>query len=72
MPFGEHDGFPISVSLISFHKTDKFLLDSVLDMYSTIQEEVTIVSKSPPLPDTNGNMDAAELLKEKVFVSFNS
>lgn len=65
MPFGAHDGYPISVSLVSSNKTDKFLLDSVLDMYSTIQEEVIIVSKSPPLPDTNGNMDAAELLKEK-------
>ncbi|KAK4790105.1 hypothetical protein SAY86_017409 [Trapa natans] len=65
IPLGKHDGFPISISLIAFHGADKFLLDTVLDMYSSLQEQVSIVSNSAPLPDTNGNMDASELLKEK-------
>ncbi|KAG8368673.1 hypothetical protein BUALT_Bualt15G0070200 [Buddleja alternifolia] len=65
IPFGKHDDSPISVSFIASHGTDKFLLDTVLDTYSSLQEEVNIVSSCSLLPDANGNMDAAELLKEK-------
>ncbi|KAI3448255.1 hypothetical protein Pfo_004920 [Paulownia fortunei] len=65
IPFGRHDDCPISVSFIASHGTDKFLLDTVLDIYSSLQEEVGIISSSSPLPYTIGNMDAAELLKEK-------
>ncbi|KAI3445736.1 hypothetical protein Pfo_002401 [Paulownia fortunei] len=65
IPLGKHDDSPISVSFIASHGTDKFLLDMVLDMYSSLQEEASSISGSSPLPDTNGNMDAAELLKEK-------
>lgn len=66
-PFGEHDGFPISISFISAHGADKFLLDTVVDMYPILQEEIINVLKSSPLPDSNGSMDAADLLKEKVL-----
>ncbi|KAL0335115.1 UNVERIFIED_CONTAM: Outer envelope protein 64, mitochondrial [Sesamum radiatum] len=65
IPFGKHDESPISVSFIASHGMDKFLLDTVLDMHSSLQEEVSAVSSFSPLPYTNGNMDAAELLKEK-------
>ncbi|PIN21454.1 Amidase [Handroanthus impetiginosus] len=65
IPVGKYDNCPTSVSLIASHGADKFLLDTVLDMYSSLQEEVNIISSSSSLPDTNGNMDAAELLKEK-------
>ncbi|XP_030539137.1 outer envelope protein 64, mitochondrial isoform X3 [Rhodamnia argentea] len=65
IPLGKHDGCPISVSFISYHGGDKFLLDSVLDMYSSLQEQVTVASSSLPFADTNGNLDASELLKEK-------
>ncbi|OIT00608.1 PREDICTED: outer envelope protein 64, mitochondrial [Nicotiana attenuata] len=65
IPFGEHDNYPISLSFIASHGTDKFLLDTVLDMYSSLQEEVSIQSSASPLPDTNGSIDASELLKEK-------
>ncbi|KAL0422382.1 UNVERIFIED_CONTAM: Outer envelope protein 64, mitochondrial [Sesamum latifolium] len=65
IPFGKHDECPISVSFIASHGMDKFLLDTVLDMHSSLQEEVNVVSSFSPLPYTNGNMDAAELLKEK-------
>ncbi|KAF2294053.1 hypothetical protein GH714_007121 [Hevea brasiliensis] len=70
IPLGKHDGCPISVSFISYHGADKFLLDTVLDMYSSLQEQVGIVSNLAPFPDTNGNMDASELLKEKGNAAF--
>ncbi|XAR53051.1 Amidase [Bertholletia excelsa] len=65
IPLGKHDNCPISISFIAFHGADKFLLDTVLDMYSSLQEQANLISHSLPLPDTNGNMDASELLKEK-------
>ncbi|KAL6514660.1 Outer envelope protein 64, mitochondrial [Orobanche gracilis] len=65
IPFGKHDDSPNSVSLIASHGTDKFLLDTVLDVYPSLQEAVSVISSSPQLPYVNGNMDAAELLKEK-------
>ncbi|XP_055809371.1 outer envelope protein 64, mitochondrial isoform X2 [Solanum dulcamara] len=70
IPFGEHDNYPISLSFIASHGTDKFLLDTVLDMYSSLQEEVSIQSSTSPLPDTNGSIDASELLKEKGNAAF--
>ncbi|KAK6777875.1 hypothetical protein RDI58_024593 [Solanum bulbocastanum] len=70
IPFGEHDNHPISLSFIASHGTDKFLLDTVWDMYSSIQEEVSIQSSASPLPDTNGSIDASEFLKEKGNTAF--
>lgn len=64
-PIGNHNDFPISVSFIASHGADKFLLDTVLDMYSSLQDQASIVSNSVPLPDMNGDMDASDLLKEK-------
>ncbi|CAN4125149.1 unnamed protein product [Withania somnifera] len=72
IPFGEHDNYPISLSFIASHGTDKFLLDTILDMYSSLQEEVCIQSSTSPLQDTNGSIDASELLKEKVLFSTSS
>uniref|UniRef100_A0A2P2KKF5 Amidase domain-containing protein n=1 Tax=Rhizophora mucronata TaxID=61149 RepID=A0A2P2KKF5_RHIMU len=66
IPLGKHDDCPISVSFITFHGGDKFLLDTMLDMYSSLQEQASIASNSAPLPDANGNIDTSELLKEKV------
>ncbi|KAI4342282.1 hypothetical protein MLD38_026924 [Melastoma candidum] len=65
IPIGTHDGHPISVSFITYHGGDKFLLDTVLDMYPSILEQVSIASVSVPPPDINGDMDTSELLKEK-------
>ncbi|KZV52474.1 outer envelope protein 64, mitochondrial-like [Dorcoceras hygrometricum] len=65
IPLGEYNAFPVSVSFIASHGNDKFLLDIVSDMYSSLQREVNDVSSSLPFQDTDGNMDAAELLKEK-------
>ncbi|KAK3027477.1 hypothetical protein RJ639_041083 [Escallonia herrerae] len=66
----KHEDCPISVSFVACHGGDKFLLDTVLDMYSSLQEQVSIVSNSPPSADTNGNMDASELLKEKAVKAY--
>ncbi|XP_011002073.1 PREDICTED: outer envelope protein 64, mitochondrial [Populus euphratica] len=65
IPLGKNDGCPISVSFITFHGGDKFLLDTVLDMYSSLKEQINFVSNPVPLQDTNENFDASELLKEK-------
>ncbi|PON55921.1 Amidase [Parasponia andersonii] len=70
VPVGKHNDCPISVSFLSFHGADKFLLDTVLDMYLCLQEQVSVASNSLPLPDTNGGMDASELLKEKGNYAF--
>lgn len=70
LPFGEHGGYPISLSFLSSQGTDKYLLDTLLDMYASLEEEVRVASSSVPLPDTNGNMDASELLKEKGNAAF--
>ncbi|CAB4289764.1 unnamed protein product [Prunus armeniaca] len=70
IPVGKHKESPISISFIAFHSVDKFLLDTVLDMYSSIQEKVSIASHSSPLPDTNDNLDVSELLKEKGNAAF--
>ncbi|XP_020995697.1 outer envelope protein 64, mitochondrial-like isoform X1 [Arachis duranensis] len=70
VPLGSHNGGCVSVSFISFHGADKFLLDTVLDMYCTLQEQVSVASYSLPLPDTNGNIETYELLEEKRNAAF--
>ncbi|KAA3463025.1 outer envelope protein 64, mitochondrial-like [Gossypium australe] len=60
VPLGNDAGCPVSVSFVSYHGADKFLLDAVLDMYASLQGQVSIASKSAPLPDVNGNMDASQ------------
>ncbi|RZB63205.1 outer envelope protein 64, mitochondrial-like isoform X1 [Glycine soja] len=69
IPLGCHNDCCASVSLISAHGADKFLLNTVLDMYSTLQEQVS-VAYALPLPDTNGSMGTSELLKEKGNAAF--
>jgi hypothetical protein len=66
IPLGKNDGCPISVSFITFNGGDKFLLDTVLDMYSSLKEQINFLSNPAPLQDANENFDASELLKEKV------
>ncbi|XLR18653.1 hypothetical protein HN51_065341 [Arachis hypogaea] len=70
VPLGSHNGGCVSISFISFHGADKFLLDTVLDMYCTLQEQVSVASYSLPLPDTNGNIETYELLEEKGNAAF--
>ncbi|KAH1237563.1 Outer envelope protein 64, mitochondrial [Glycine max] len=71
IPLGCHNDCCASISLISAHGVDKFLLNTVLDMYSTLQEQVS-VAYALPLLDTNGSMETSELLKEKAFLQGNT
>lgn len=66
IPFGEHDNYPVSVSFIASHGSDNFLLHTVRDVYSSLEEEVSMASNASDLPETNVSIDASELLKEKV------
>lgn len=72
IPLGKHDGRPVSLSFVAAHGADKFLLDTVLDMDSSLQEQAKIASALQLASDVNGDMDASELLKEKVFISCSS
>nr|DAD41113.1 TPA_asm: hypothetical protein HUJ06_015436 [Nelumbo nucifera] len=70
VPLGKHDGSPISISFIASHGADKFLLDTILDIYSSLQEQANITSNSLPMQDIDGNIDTSELLKEKGNAAF--
>ncbi|CAJ2678112.1 unnamed protein product [Trifolium pratense] len=70
IPLGYHDDRCISVSFISAHGGDKFLLDTVLDMYTTLQEQASSGFDSLPLPSINGNMEPSEVSKEKGNAAF--
>jgi hypothetical protein len=67
-PLGNHNDRPISLSFVAAHGSDKFLLRAISDMYSTIQEQVVSASKLAPPPVINHDVDASELLKEKVYL----
>lgn len=70
VPLGKHDSYPISVSFIAAHGSDMFLLDTVSDMYSSIQEQISVASSAVPTQDINGDLDVSELLKEKGNAAF--
>jgi hypothetical protein len=65
---GNHNDHPTSVSFVAAHGSDKFLLRAILDMYATIQEQLVSASKLAPPPVINLDVDASELLKEKVYL----
>ncbi|KAM0016287.1 putative amidase [Helianthus debilis subsp. tardiflorus] len=65
VPLGKHEDHPIGVSFIANYGSDKFLLDTVLDMYESLQVQVNAVSSLPPSLDSNANMEASKLWKEK-------
>lgn len=58
----------VSLSFVAAHGSDKFLLRNILDTYSLIQDQVVLASKLETAPVTNVDADvnASELLKEKV------
>lgn len=71
VPLGKHDDHDISVSFVAAHGADRFLLDTILDLYSSIQEQVAIASSyflPAPHHYTNGDVDTSEALKEKVHL----
>ena len=65
MPVGEHDNVPMAVSLLAKQGSDRFLLDTLLALYATVQaEDKAVVDQHSSL--NNGNAGAAESAKEKV------
>nr|AAS47584.1 chloroplast Toc64-1 [Physcomitrium patens] len=69
MPAGNHDGVPMAVSLLAKQGSDRFLLDTVLAIYSTVQEEDKVAADQPSIV-SDGNSAAAELAKEKGNAAF--
>ncbi|GFZ12295.1 translocon at the outer membrane of chloroplasts 64-III [Actinidia rufa] len=65
VPLGFHDKYPISVSLVARHGGDRFLLDTVQTMYTSLQEQVDIISKSKLSANTVSLETSAEVAKEK-------
>ncbi|XP_054777787.1 outer envelope protein 64, mitochondrial isoform X1 [Prosopis cineraria] len=71
VPLGYFNDCPVSFSFISFHGADKFLLDTVLDMHTTLKQQVSDVSSCAlSFSDANGNLETSELLKEKGNAAF--
>ncbi|PSR96523.1 Translocon at the outer membrane of chloroplasts like [Actinidia chinensis var. chinensis] len=65
VPLGFHDKYPVSVSLVARHGGDQFLLDTVQTMYTSLQEQVAISSKSKLSANTVSLETSAEVAKEK-------
>ena len=66
VPLGFYDKYPISVSLIARHGGDRFLLDTLQTVYTTLQELADIASKSKPSENVVSKEQSAEFAKEKV------
>lgn len=56
----------MSVSLIARHGGDRFLLDAVHSLYSTLQEQTDGVYKSKTSKNIVSREQSAEIAKEKV------
>lgn len=54
------------MSFLTYYGGDKFLLDTILDVYSSLQDQAEIASNLASATDCNGNMEASEVMKEKV------
>ncbi|BAT72627.1 hypothetical protein LR48_Vigan05g098500 [Vigna angularis] len=65
IPLGFYDKYPISVSLIARHGGDRFLLDTLQTVYTTLQELADIASKSKPSENVVSKEQSAEFAKEK-------
>ncbi|XP_057446926.1 translocon at the outer membrane of chloroplasts 64-like [Lotus japonicus] len=65
IPFGFYDKCPVSVSLIARQGGDRFLLDTLQTMYSTIQEQVEIAAETKLSRNVITQEQSAEIAKEK-------
>ncbi|KAK4280692.1 hypothetical protein QN277_012280 [Acacia crassicarpa] len=65
IPIGIHDKCPLSVSLIARHGGDRFLLDTVQGMYTTLQEQAEIAARPKSSRNVVSQQQAAEIAKEK-------
>ncbi|KAH1049759.1 hypothetical protein GYH30_020329 [Glycine max] len=65
IPLGFYDKYPVSVSLIARHGGDRFLLDTLQTVYTTLQEQADIASKSKSSGNAVSKEQSAEIAKEK-------
>ncbi|XP_061362655.1 translocon at the outer membrane of chloroplasts 64-like [Gastrolobium bilobum] len=65
VPLGFYDKCPVSVSLIAQHGGDRFLLDTLQTMYTTLQEQVDIAAKTKSSRNVLSQEQSAEIAKEK-------
>ncbi|KAG0499435.1 hypothetical protein HPP92_004126 [Vanilla planifolia] len=70
LPLGVHEKLPMSVSLIAKHGSDRFLLDIVQAMYSTLQDQTGIDLMSTTSNISSTKEEAAESAKEKGNIAF--
>ncbi|KAH9320512.1 hypothetical protein KI387_015151, partial [Taxus chinensis] len=65
VPLGKHEGCPLAVSLMARHGGDRFLLDTILDLHPSLQEQAEIASNTGPSVSDGNQIEAAENYKEK-------
>ncbi|XP_062158061.1 translocon at the outer membrane of chloroplasts 64 isoform X2 [Alnus glutinosa] len=65
IPLGFHNKCPLSVSFIARHGGDRFLLDTVQTMYTTLQEQADIAAKPKVSRNVVSKEQSAEIAKEK-------
>ncbi|RWR83270.1 translocon at the outer membrane of chloroplasts 64 [Cinnamomum micranthum f. kanehirae] len=70
LPLGSHDKCPVSVSFIARHGGDRFLLDTVQEMYTSLQEQADIAAKSNLSSNSFSQEESAEIAKEKGNIAF--
>lgn len=70
VPLGVHDNCPVSVSFLARHGNDRFLLDVIQSLYSSLQEQIDIASKFKSSKNAINQEEAAEIAKEKGNIAF--
>jgi hypothetical protein len=70
IPLGKYDGCPVSVSLVAKYGADRFLLDTLRDLYPSLQKQAEIASNSRSLPTVGSQIKDAEISKEKGNVAY--
>ena len=70
VPLGKYDGCPVSVSLVVRYGADRFLLDTLSNLYPSFQKQAEIASSSKSFPMVGNQIKAAEISKEKGNVAY--
>ncbi|CAH8355853.1 unnamed protein product [Eruca vesicaria subsp. sativa] len=65
VPLGHHEKCPVSVSFIARHGGDRFLLDTVQTMYTSLQENSSLIVNPKSSINTISQEGSAEIAKEK-------
>jgi hypothetical protein len=68
---GFYDKYPVSVSLIARYGGDRFLLDTLKTMYTSLQEQADIAATSKTSRNVVSKEQSAEIAKEKVLLQMN-